>query len=408
MNRLRNLDTPLFFRLADAAALGLAAPVPRLGEAVRTHVRTLSGMQKQALVVSARTGAAWHLASDEGAYLNGHDEAPCPLSFLTTGMVCAYMEEIRALAVERGLKLRHIELVQDNYYTMHGSALQGTMVGGARDVELEARIESDAGHDALVRLVHDATAESPLNGLLREAVESLFTLSHNGRQIACGRVRPLPGSEPSATDSPEPDQTALPDAVFAAAVPAGGDFSELIVRNGLTPKTEETTGFAGSSLAEQQDRVLHVRGICRLRPDGIKQVEQQLFNPHGSIFHFRSEEAPANGGHGRAPDASTYISAGIGFCFMTQFGRYATITKKALGDCRIVQDTHFSLGGTSHATGHPGSADPVETRVFLATGEDDEFARRALDMAEQTCFLHALCRAPLKTRIRVRGGSDAA
>jgi hypothetical protein len=174
MNRLRNLDTPLFFRLADAAALGLAAPVPRLGEAVRTHVRTLSGMQKQALVVSARTGAAWHLASDEGAYLNGHDEAPCPLSFLTTGMVCAYMEEIRALAVERGLKLRHIELVQDNYYTMHGSALQGTMVGGARDVELEARIESDAGHDALVRLVHDATAESPLNGLLREAVESLL------------------------------------------------------------------------------------------------------------------------------------------------------------------------------------------------------------------------------------------
>ncbi len=44
-------------------------------------------MQKEAIVVSASSGKAWRLASDEGPYLDGYDSAPCPLSFLTTGLV---------------------------------------------------------------------------------------------------------------------------------------------------------------------------------------------------------------------------------------------------------------------------------------------------------------------------------
>jgi hypothetical protein len=88
---------------------------------------------------------------------------------------------------------------------------------------------------------------------------------------------------------------------------------------------------------------------------------------------------------------------------MTQFGRYAKIVRKDLRDYRIVQDTHFSLGGASANTGQAGFADPVETHVFLESGEDDQFARQALDMAEQTCFLHAFCKADLKTRVSVRG-----
>jgi hypothetical protein len=53
-------------------------------------------------------------------------------------------------------------------------------------------------------------------------------------------------------------------------------------------------------------------------------------------------------------------------------------------------DMHFSLGGASGETGAAGEADPVEAHVSLASGEDDTFARTALDMSEQTCFLHAL------------------
>jgi hypothetical protein len=243
--------------------------------------------------------------------------------------------------------------------------------------------------------VLDATAASPLNGLLRGASASLFTLTHNGREIEPGRAHPL--GRPA-----EPD----PDTRFDAAKPAAGDWSGLIRRGGLTPKAEHTVTLAGGSLTDEQDRLLHVRGICTLRDDGVKQIEQQLFNPHGSIFRFLCDEAPVNGGRGLAPDAASYISAGIGFCFMTQFGRYAKIVRKMLHEYRIVQDMHFSLGGASGGTGEAGRADPVETHVYLGTGEDDDFARTALDMAEQTCFLHALCRTDLKTKVSVKACSE--
>jgi hypothetical protein len=398
MNVLGAQDKPLFFRVDDRGVTGFEPPVSRRGEAIRTSVRHLSAMQKEALVVSRRTGAIWRLASDEGAYLDGDDVAPCPLSFLTTGMVSSYMEEILALARNRGIGIAGIRLIQDNFYTMRGSALKGTMTGGARDVELEAQIASAADRDTLIRLLHDATAASPLNGLMRGQHDSLFSLTRNGRAVRPGRV--------AALDAPA--VACLSDDAFDAAMPAAGDWSALIVRNGMSPKTAETTGFAGSSLAERQDRTLHVRGICSLRPDGVKEIEQQLFNPHGSIFRFLSDEAAVNGGRGRAPDACTYVSAGIAFCFMTQLGRYAKIAKKKLTDYRLVQDTHFSLGGASGGTGGTGEADAVETQLELATDEDDGFARTALDMSEQTCFLHALCRTELKTRIRLRPLEEAA
>jgi hypothetical protein len=72
-----------------------------------------------------------------------------------------------------------------------------------------------------------------------------------------------------------------------------------------------------------------------------------------------------------------------------------------LPDYRIVQDTHFSLGGASGGTGTAGAADPVETHVYLETSESDETAQEMLDISEQTCFLHAFCRTDLKTKLRV-------
>jgi hypothetical protein len=110
-------------------------------------------------------------------------------------------------------------------------------------------------------------------------------------------------------------------------------------------------------------------------------LEQQLFNPHGSIFRFLCDEAPG-GGTGRAPDAASYLSAGIAFCFMTQLGRYAKIAKKALGGYRVVQDTHFS----PTAADGPGRADPVETHVYVDSRENDDFAR--------TASTAAMCRWP--------------
>jgi hypothetical protein len=243
---------------------------------------------------------------------------------------------------------------------------------------------------ALQQLVIDAVAASPLTGLMRGKKESLFSLAHNGRAIPLGKVKPIAGS-----------QFDDPAAIFARVTPAAGDWSGLVRREGMTPRTSETVTLAGDSLKEEQDRVLHVRGICTLRPDGMKEVEQHLYNPHGSIFRFLSEEGPEQGGKGRAPDAASYIAAGIGFCFLTQLGRYAKIARKELAGYRILQDAHFSRGGASGGTGRPDDADPVETHLFLESGERDDFARAALDMSEQTCFLHAFCRTALKAKVRV-------
>jgi hypothetical protein len=63
----------------------------------------------------------------------------------------------------------------------------------------------------------------------------------------------------------------------------------------------------------------------------------------------------------------------------------------------------LSPGGATGGTGEAGRADPVETHVFLTSAESDEFARAALDMGEQTCFLHALCRSNVKVRVALSG-----
>ena len=166
---------------------------------------------------------------------------------------------------------------------------------------------------------------------------------------------------------------------------------------GTTPEKEVAKGTAkgGSSLTDEQDRRLNIGAIALLREDGIKDIQQMQYSPHGTSFRFLSSE------DGRAPDANTLISAGIGFCFMTQFGRFVSMLKLDLPDYRIVQDSHFSFGGASGETGKAGEADPIETHVYLETGESQTTAQEMLDISEQTCFLHAFCRTDLKTRLRV-------
>lgn len=378
---------PLFFPVGNPEALGLAAPEDRLGQPVRTWVRSLAGMQKEALVLNGATGKAWRLASDEGPYLAGHDVGPCPLSFMTTGMVASYADGIRTLAERRGVGIRDLRLTLDNYYSMEGSALAGTMTGGALAPELHAEIDADVDEAALGSLVAQAVDGAPVSGLMRGRHTSLFTLTHNGRQVDVGRVAALGRSALA-----DPGRR-FADAE-AAATPAAG---EAIRKLAAAERVSGVPHGAGSSLKESQSRTLHVRGVCTLRDDGVKEVEQHLYKPIGSTFRHLSDEAPGRGGRGLAPDAATYLSAGIGFCFMTQLGRYAGIAGKALESYRIVQDTHFALAGG-------GAASAVETHVYLETSEHDDFAREVVDMGEQTCFLHAFCRTDLAAVVSLGEG----
>lgn len=352
------------FRAVDPP---LEAPAPRLGLALRTAVRALDGMQKEALVSSSATGRSWRLLSDEGPYLKGTDLAPPPLGLFVAGMVSAHANELLALAAARGVELRGLRLVQDTFYTMEGSALRGTMTGGALPPALHVEADSDLGDAELESLAAEAVAASPLAGLVAGVHASGFVLVHDGARTATGRVAELP------VDS-------LPDPLpwFGSVRPAPAP--EPLLRKVCEAELVEGEGGVSSSLQAEQSRTLNARAVCTIRPDGVKEIDQFLFKPVGSQFRMLSDE------EGRAPDAFSYLAGGIGFCFMTQLGRYATITKRRLDGYRIVQDTHFSTSG--------GPAAPVETHVFLDTPEVED-ARRMLDMGEQTCFLHALCRTDL-------------
>ncbi len=384
-NVIASSGLPPFFLVADPDHNSLTVPELRQGDAVRTSVRSLSGYQKEALVSSARTGRTWRLVSDEGPYLNGHDAAPCPLAFFSVGMAASYLNEIVALAEKRGIVLNSLRLVQDNFYTMKGSMLRRTMVGGAEPVELEVEVRSKAKEAALTKMLADAIFATPANGLLWGQLTSQFRLARNGLPLPTRRSRAL-------ASSILPDPKGTFDRMTVAR-PA----QELVSPVGETPRktVELGTRGVGSSLQEVQDRRLNIGAIATIKEDGIKYIQQMQYSPHGTSFLFHSSE------DGRAPDAATLMSAGIGFCFMTQFGRFVSMLNLDLPAYRIVQDTHFSLGGASGETGQPGTAGPVETHVFLETSESDAVAQEMLEISEQTCFLHALCRTKLKPRLKI-------
>ncbi len=374
----------------------IAAPSPiepaqsRLPAFLRAQVNSLTLFQKEAIVTCARSGTAWRMVSDEGKYLMGHDAAPAPLAFLSVGMVASFLNEILALAAQRNIAIGDIELVQDNFYTMRGSMRDGSMRAGVDDVRLEVRIDADASRNEVRQLVTDAIFASPLMGLMRGRLESLFSLHRNGQRIATGEALEI--------------ATVLPDAALQTSQfppMAPGEWEGILKR---IPARQQGTPapVAGSSLQQEQDRRLNIRAECRLRADGIKQIDIHLINPQGSAFRFLSDESAADNGSGRAPGALAYVAAGIGFCFMTQFGRFAQMRKCDLESYRIIQDSYFSLGGASGGTGEAGQADPLETHVFLETAEDDAFAQMLLDVAERTCFLHTFCRTDLKVDLKVR------
>ena len=260
---------PPFFLVANSNEVSISAPENRKGDAIRTWVRSLSGFQKEALVCSAKTKQTWRLVSDEGPYLNGHDAAPCPLAFLSAGMAASYLNEITALAERRGVVFRKLRLIQDNYYTMRGSMPKRTMIGGAEPVELEVQVDCNLDDASLNSFLMDAVHASPLNGLMRGQLASLFKLSKNGLELTPTNALELAGA---IFEDPGDH--------FSLSAPMESSL-ELIIPVGLTPKKDvlQGTSSAAGSLTEEQDRRLNIGAIATLREDGLKEIQQMQYSP---------------------------------------------------------------------------------------------------------------------------------
>jgi uncharacterized OsmC-like protein len=146
-------------------------------------------------------------------------------------------------------------------------------------------------------------------------------------------------------------------------------------------------------LKSEQKRTLHVRSDAYLLDKGLLQTDIRLFQPLGSSFRFLSDTGTGD----TAPPPLAYLSAGIGFCYMTQLGRYAHITKQKLESMRIVQTNGYKQSG---AAGPNAVATAVDTHVYINADESEDVARKSVKMGEQTCFLHASMREAYPTVLR--------
>jgi len=381
---------PLVFRVdTDTGPGDVRNPVPDQAF-VRVGARALEGMQKEAVANYGPTGGAWRLVCDEGPWLDGSDLAPFPLAYFCAGVAASYLSEFMAEAKERLIPITRLELRQDNYFTMEGSALQGTMSAGVDPIHVEFTAEGDASQAELDDIADTAVNDrSPVAGFLGLELESLFAIRANGEDLA------------------NPDELGMP--LMAATDPAdemdncrpegAGAFADQILRKHESVGVPDAGGDA-VGLKSEQKRIVHVATRAHIRPDGLKELAIQCIQPAGSLFIMLCDDAPERGGQGRAPDPLTYLSCGVAFCYMTQIGRYAQIVKQELHDYRIVQDTAFGFGPDE-----PPSAAAVETLVFLDTEEPPEKCFSLVHMAEQTCYTHAVYRLPTEVRIGGAGPS---
>lgn len=397
MDCIENGAHPLVFKQNAGKPLALAASDEGRRLSVRTATRALAGMQKEALVNYGPTGTTWRVVCDEGPWLNGTDLAPFPLAFFTAGLVASYMSEFLTHAKQADVEIHELEVQVDNLYGMEGSLIRGTMVGSALPVEATFRARTTAADSQVLQLAHLAVASSPADTLLRNAVDSIFTLNHNGKQLPVTRV--------AASSRPQEED---PAALFQAAAPNGNpDFAEdvLLRLDDVDTLGGEKLGTERSSavgLSDEQKRQVHVRGVGSLREDGMKELEVACFQPIGSVFRFLSDDSALVGGQERAPSGLAYLSAGISFCFMTQLGRYAHVAKHDMHSYQIVQHSSFSPPAALNEKGEAPTCAAVDTDVFIGNAEDEEKTQTLLNMGEQTCYLHAACRSGIKTRIRLK------
>lgn len=399
MPSIESLGYPLVFSISDSPDV---VPDPSGRVTVITDVHALDGMQKEALV-RVGSGRTWRMVSDEGPYLNGADMAPFPLAFFAAGMQFSFLSELMRSARAHSVMLTSVELVQETFYSMQGSFLRGDATGGAMPVRLEVVVESDAEPDVVAALVGMAAARSGPEALMRDVLTNLFALTHNGRRCE------VDGLTPSASTRAE-----APDFDGVAPDPAHASSDDIIIKTREAEKVHGVEGGAGSSLQAEQKRTLHIHGEARTTEGTGMETDIRLFKPIGSSFRFQCDETSENGGAERAPSPLAYLAAGVGFCYMTQLGRYAHIRKKELTAYSLTQRNGFAWTGSIEGPSDEGAgtssahesvsttADPFDTHVFIESAETDDVAGDFLRTGAKTCFLHAAMRERHPSNIRLR------
>ncbi|MBT5108308.1 MAG: OsmC family protein [Rhodospirillaceae bacterium] len=374
---------PLSGNLLDECAK-LDGP-PAGFERVWAAFEPMEAMQKRGQILRLQTGEAWQFLCDEGAALGGADWAPPPLAYFAAGMACSVTGAVVEKAAAHGIPAEAISVVVNNNYSLRGSILRGTMDGLGHNPDVSVTIDSDAlSAPEKSGLAFEAVSSVLAGYLMKSVFISEFNLIANGAPVSL---------DLSHWDWDGGVQT-LPSAALDTAGGASGLGTPYVSKNAIRPDDPTFDASGGSGVDVVQNRSTVVSATAKAAANGVITSEAGIARPGASVYGFLGASDAGTAG---APSSASLMAAGIGFCFMTQLGRYAEAMKRPVHDYRMIQSIDIPLPGSD------GSQTPViGTKLFLNQDEADEsFAQDLLHSARRTCFLHSTLQASLRSKIVV-------
>jgi uncharacterized OsmC-like protein len=380
-NKFLSQTGPLSGNLLDECAK-LDGP-PAGFERVWAAFDPMEVMQKRGHILRPQTGEAWQFLCDEGAALGGSDWAPPPLAYFAAGMACSVTGAGVEKAAAHGVPADAISVEVDNHYSLRGSILRGTMEGLGQNPDVTVTIDSDA-----------LTAQEK-SGLAFEAVSSVLA-GYLMKSVFVSEFNLIANGAPVALDLPhwnwdEGPQTLSGAALDSAGAPAGSD-APYLSKIAIRPDDPTFDASGGSGVDLVQNRTTIVSATAKAAANGVITSQAGIARPGASVYGFLGASDAGTPG---APSSACLMAAGIGFCFMTQLGRYAEAMKRPVHDYRMIQAIDIPLPGSD------GSQTPViGTKVFLNQDEPDEsFAQDLAHSGRRTCFLHSTLQASLRSKI---------
>ena len=383
---------PLGFKVKHGTRAATVAGRTPARDVFRVEARTLWGHQKEVVVEEGAGGDVWRLTIDEGAILKGTDLAPFPLAFFNAGLHADFVNRALVIARARGVPLAIDGITLNNHYAFNGSFFKGTGEGSAEAVTVNVRARSSAPQAAVQQVLDAALAASPAHALMAEVQRNTFALYVNGRRCPVTRVAASTGA-----DQRDPFKA-------HAAAPA--------------PLAPLTGGASPHVAVEAMARAMPPGPVPLFAPEGrfpivipgesvlsdAAGVVATTVTPRvGNAFRITCDErAEGDEAHSEAPSGLACIAAGIAFCYMTQFTRYIEHRKHAVRAIRFVQTLPFTLAGNAADGTLRGGLEPVDTHVFLHAEEPDAVMQNLLEVAENTCYLHAALRSSLPGRVSLQ------
>ena len=373
---------PLAFMVRNGVTPKVVSGKAPSRDVFRVEARTMGGHQKEVLVSEGEGGRVWRLTSDEGAILKGSDLAPFPLAFYNAGLHADFLNRTLEIARSREITLAIDSINITNQYYFQGSFFLGTGTGSADAVTVHVSARSNCSRNTLQEILDLALIASPAHATLAYAQRNTFALYANGRRCPVTRVSPSLAGD---TTDPFKQHNSAP-----VPLKDTGDKSEFIKRIAMEVDAKPLP------LLPSEGRVrLMVPGTSvPMDSDGL--IATTVTPRAGHAFRITCDESP-NGG--TAPSGLACIAASIAFCYMTQFTRYIEHRKHNVRGIRFVQTLPFTLTGNALDGSLVGGLDPVDTHVFLNADEQDEVLQNLLEVAENTCYLHAALRSTLPSRV---------